>query len=395
MTTAPPGWRPEADPQALIREARRRQRRRHVAVGLALAVILGGASGIMAGLTGTGGHSPGGLGRSPGHTPSPGAFAQSALPPFFADAVTTGEANESLQVRVAASGRLVAQEENMAGVSGLAAAGPDSFVIALQLGDGCATRLYQVQLGNQGHPGRLSPVGPELHGLVWSLAASAGSRVIGYAVSGCDKGDPGFIGVFNTSTQRARQWGDVDLGGVSPGSVALSGALSMSASGRLLAFTGWNVAGNGLNTGQFVRVLPTDAPAGTAAERSQMVLSRPDSGPELAAATLSPSGASFYLCTQTESRTGLGTNVAWYRTSTGELQQDLASLRGAPEQMGCSMALDSSGRFLLVPYSLDPASHPALKAAEIDIATRAVKILTLQLPPDGGMDPPTGMIAAW
>jgi len=95
----------------------------------------------MAGLTGTGGHSPGGLGRSPGHTPSPGTFAQSALPPFFADAVTTGEANESLQVRVAASGGLVAQEENMAGVSGLAAAGPDSFVIALQLGDGCATRL--------------------------------------------------------------------------------------------------------------------------------------------------------------------------------------------------------------------------------------------------------------
>jgi len=55
--------------------------------------------------------------------------------------------------------------------------------------------------------------------------------------------------------------------------------------------------------------------------------------------------------------------------------------------MGCSMALDSSGRFLLVPYSLDPASHPALKAAEIDIATRAVKILTLRLPPTAAWTP--------
>jgi hypothetical protein len=35
-----------------------------------------------------------------------------------------------------------------------------------------------------------------------------------------------------------------------------------------------------------------------------------------------------------------------------------------------------------------------LRMAEIDIATRAVTNLTIQLPA-GGMDPATGMIAAW
>lgn len=391
MKTAPPSWRPDtaADPEALIKEARRRQRRRHMAIGLVIAVMLTGA--VTAGVVGTGGHSPGR--RSPHRTPgSAGAFGRSALPRFFADAVTTGEGDESLQVRASASGTLVAQEG--AGVFGLAATGADSFVIALQAGDGCATRLYRVRLDGQGRPGGLSPVGPELPGLVWSLAA--GGQVIGYAVSGCAKGDPGYLGIFDTRTGRSRQWSDVNLGGVSPGNVAVSGALSMTSDGRLLAFTGWNVAGTGRNTSQVVRVLPTTSPPGTVAERSHVVLTRPVSQPELAAASLSPSGAFFYLCTQTWSRTGLTTNVTGYLTSSGEPQEDLASFSGSPAQMACSMALDTSGRFLLVPYSLNPAGRrPTLKVAEIDVTTRAVITMTIQLPGSAGMDPPTGINAAW
>ena len=395
MKTVPPGWQPQADPEALIKEARRRQRRRRIAIGLAI-VLLAGAAGITVSLTGPGGRSSGDRGprRPPAlRVPSSGAFAQAALPAFFADAVTTGEGNGSLQVRASASGAMVAQEENMPGVSALAATGADSFVIALQVGDGCATRLYRVVLSDRGRPGGLSPVGPEFPGWVWSLAASTGGSVIGYAVSGCSKGDPGYIGVFDTRTQRARQWGDVNVGGESPGNVALSGALSMSGDGGLLAFTGWNAASSGSNTSQFVRMLPTDAPAGTVAERSQVVLSRTISQPQLGAVSLSPSGASFYLCTQA----GHVTNVAGYRTSTGELQQDMASLRGASAQASCSMALDTSGQFLLVPYSLVQASRrPMLRMAEIDIATRAaVTNLTIQLSSGGGMDPATGMIAAW
>jgi hypothetical protein len=164
----------------------------------------------------------------------------------------------------------IIKEESMPGVSALAATGTDSFVIALQVGDGCATRLYRVVLSDRGRPGGLSPVGPELPGSVWSLAATTGGGVIGYAVSGCGKGDPGYIGVFDTRTQ------------------------------------------------QRVQQQPVRADAAV-------------------------------------------TDVAGYRTSTGELQQDMATLRGASAQASCSMALDTSGQFLLVPYSLVPATRPMLR----------------------------------
>jgi hypothetical protein len=405
VKTVPPGWQPLADPdalipealnnpealidpEALIKEARRRQRRRRVVIALAT-VLLAGAAGIAVGLTRPGGHSSGDRGpRRPSavRTPSSGAFALAALPAFFADAVIAAEGDESLEVRASASGAVVAQDENMPGVSALAATGTDSFVIALPVGNECATRLYRVQLSAQGRPGGLSPVGPELHGLVSSLAASAGGSVIGYALSGCANGDPEYIGVFDTRTQRSRQWGDVD--------VTQGEALSMSRNGDLLAFTGWNVPGSRSDTSQFVRVLATDAPAGTVAERSRVVL-RTASQSDLGTVSLSPSGTSFYLCTQA----GYVTRVAEYRTSTGELQHDLARLGGDPAQPSCSMGLDTSGQFLLVPYSVVPANrpmaHPTLTLAEIDIATRAVRTLTIQLPADAGMDPSTGMMAAW
>jgi hypothetical protein len=57
MRIAPPGWLPDARPQpeALIKEARRRQRRRWLAVGVAVAAVLAGAAGV-AGHLGPGSH---------------------------------------------------------------------------------------------------------------------------------------------------------------------------------------------------------------------------------------------------------------------------------------------------------------------------------------------------
>ncbi len=59
MRTAPPGWPPAAgpEPEVLIKEARRRQRRRYLVIGLATAV-LAGAAGVTVGLARPGGHSP-------------------------------------------------------------------------------------------------------------------------------------------------------------------------------------------------------------------------------------------------------------------------------------------------------------------------------------------------
>ena len=66
MKTAPARWRPGTgtQPEALIKEARRRQRRRHVAVGVAVVAVLGGAAGVAAGLRWPGSGLPGQRGRA-------------------------------------------------------------------------------------------------------------------------------------------------------------------------------------------------------------------------------------------------------------------------------------------------------------------------------------------
>ena len=60
MKTARSGWLPDAgaDPEALIKEARRRQHRRYMMVCLVIVVLLAGAAGITAGVTGLSGHRP-------------------------------------------------------------------------------------------------------------------------------------------------------------------------------------------------------------------------------------------------------------------------------------------------------------------------------------------------
>jgi hypothetical protein len=54
MRIAPPGLSPDAtaEPDDLIREARRRQRRRWLAAGVASAIVVAGLAGVVAGLTG-------------------------------------------------------------------------------------------------------------------------------------------------------------------------------------------------------------------------------------------------------------------------------------------------------------------------------------------------------
>jgi hypothetical protein len=60
MQSAPPGWLPAArgEPEALIREARRRQRRRWLAAGTAVVMVAAGAAAVIAG-SGAGPRPPG------------------------------------------------------------------------------------------------------------------------------------------------------------------------------------------------------------------------------------------------------------------------------------------------------------------------------------------------
>lgn len=338
------------------------------------------------------------------------ARARPELPRFFADTVDTAEGNGPLQVRDSAAGRLVAEDKHTfgtPGVTALVATGDRSFVLAAPAGSSvsCVTRLYRFRLNAQGRPGRLSPLGRKVRGHVWSLAAGVRGRVIGYAVSGCGKGQPGYLAVLDTRTGRTRQWSDVSLGGESPGNVAVAGPfLSMSANGRTLAFAGWDVAGNwhlvgeGRLTRQVVRVLPAGAAPGTVAQRSHVVLSRPLSGPGLAAVAVSPDGGSFYLCAQRDRRGHSVRTIAAYATATGALQRVIATVTGTPVPAVCQMALDPSGRSLLLTNSLSNPRyprHPVIGLVRIGLTTRSAAILTIRLPPNGGMDPYAGMSTAW
>jgi hypothetical protein len=127
MRIAPPGWLPDArtEPEALIKEARRRQRRRWLAAGVAVAAVLAGAAGVAAGVAG---HPPGRPGPR-GHpgsqvaarqaaapAPIPGsigttllmwpvgypAFGPGGGPPAYVDDLSTGRLTQSQQPAISA-----------------------------------------------------------------------------------------------------------------------------------------------------------------------------------------------------------------------------------------------------------------------------------------------------
>jgi hypothetical protein len=179
----------------------------------------------------------------------------------------------------------------------------------------------------------------------------------------------------------------------------------MSASGHLLAFTGWDLTGNwhvlgeGHFTRQVVRVLPTSAAAGTVAQRSHVVLSGTLSLPALTAVALSPDARSFYLCTRTSFGHRSAREIAAYATATGRRQRVITTLTGTFPSSSCQMALDPTGRSLLLTESVsNPQGYPGtpvLRLARIDLTTGATAVLGVKLPRGAGMDPYTGMSTAW
>jgi hypothetical protein len=87
MTAAPPGWlaEPVAEPEALIREARRRQRRRWLAAGAAMVVVVAGAVAVIAGSGAGSGQRP------PSSDGAPGPHALPEAPAHAATLVTVSQ----------------------------------------------------------------------------------------------------------------------------------------------------------------------------------------------------------------------------------------------------------------------------------------------------------------
>jgi hypothetical protein len=91
VTAAPPRWRAEslALPEALIREARRRQRRRWLAVGAMVTLAMGAAAALIAGAGGAGG--AGSAQRPPGSPAAPGPHAVPQAPAHAATLMTVSQ----------------------------------------------------------------------------------------------------------------------------------------------------------------------------------------------------------------------------------------------------------------------------------------------------------------
>ena len=331
----------------------------------------------------------------------------SARPPsLFANLVLfSGGGYGPLQVRRAPTGALISSDLAGSGAAGLAAYGDGrDLVIAKPEGARCATRLYRLRLSPRGVPGPLTPVGGPLRGAVSSLAASANGQVIAYTLRGCDKGQPGYLRVLDVRTGRIRQWTGLSIAGISPGRVAISGALSLSASGALLAFPALDTTVGGRVTAQVVRVLRTGAAAGPVVARSRVVVRGPVAGPNLQGVAISRDGGSFYLCSVRASRNRRVTTVTWRGTATGRTRRTVATLAATgptsgQQELGCPLALATSGSYLLVPYAVrypkDPAGAPEIGLARIGLAAGRVTRLAFALPATGGSDQAVSVVTGW
>jgi hypothetical protein len=405
-----------AEAEALIAEARARARRRRRRI--AVAVL--GAVAVAAGGLAAAGRFPGSSPTATAHSRTADAIAEPSGPPaYFLDATSS----HSPEIRASATGTVVAPIPigNVPALRGydppygLAATGPDSFVVGMMTPSDCSTQFFRFRLNGQGRPGALTPVGPTLPGDLSSIAASAGGGFIAYEIDGDGCANArnlgSYLGVLDVSTGRTRQWTDVPR---------YSGQLTMSANGRLLAFsqslTKPGADGGYQITGYQVRALATDAAPGTVAARSRVVarISPDDSVFIPPTVLLSPTGTSFYLCTEPFALPKRGDNkitdnakIVVYRTATGKPTGVIAAWAAsyvnrtgyAPIALSCSsMALDTSGRYLLVPYRqtfLHPAdeySGGSLTTARISIATGARSDWTLRY---GERESPDAMNIAW
>jgi hypothetical protein len=340
-------------------------------------------------------------------------LSAAGLPRYFADIVRVSGSVAGagpVQIRSSATGALVPHQPGIDALAIAAYDGGSRLLIAQQVGDGCTSRLYRAPLEANGSLGGLTRFGPVVRGIVTSIATDTAGSTIGYFAGPCSKSTSGYLAVLTASTGQVRRWTGVAVYG-SGGTLATGTALSESANGRLLAFTGDATGAGGRVTGQRVWVLLTSAAAGPIARRVRAVISKPATGPALSSVVLSPDGKSFYLCTvstkgtvsahRTVKQTAV---ITARRTSDGTSTSTLAKLTATGvtfpgEGFGCPMALTPDGRYLLAPYQLRYGNSttvpPLVRAAVIRTSSHARRAMSFRLPGTAGMSVAIGVSIAW
>jgi len=341
------------------------------------------------------------------------SLTAAGMPSYLADIVRVSGSVAGagpLQIRSSGTGALVPHQPAIEALAIAAYDGGSRLVVARQAGDRCASRLYRATLNADGRLGALTRLGPVIHGIVTSVATDTAGSTIGYFAGPCSKSASGYLAVLTASNGLLRRWTGVAVYG-SGGTVVTGTALSESANGSLLAFTGAATGAGGQITGQRVWVLRTSAASGPLVRRIRAVISKPLTGPALSSVVLSPDGRSFYLCTvrtkgtvsahKTVTQTAV---ITARQTSDGASTSTVAKLTATGvtflgEGFGCPMALTPNGRYLMAPYQLRYGNSstvpPLVRAAVIRTSTHARLAMSFRLPGSAGMSVADGITVAW
>ena len=227
-----------------------------------------------------------------------GLAASSSTAPGYLIMDTTGLS--PLQVRNVKTGALTGlvtlpAEPGAKGLSGRA------YVTAVATGNGrsyvasayrpspCRSWLYQFQLNSKGKPSAVTAFRalPTIGAELYSLTVSANGKMLGYAAGGCVGAPkpPAYVAVTNIATKHTTQW---------PVGAAGGGTVSLTATGSQLCYV------TGESTSE-IRIIPTSATPGPAAERSRVVAQPAQFGPDtwIPYAVISPGGQDVYFTTYT------------------------------------------------------------------------------------------------
>ena len=383
--------------------------------GLAMTGCGSGRSPVRGGTIAVSGRSPVASARAgPAALLRAGGGAVAPEPRYFADIVRTAGSvagSGPVQIRSAATGALVSRP---AGLDALAIAplGRGRLLLARQIGDACASQLFAARIGARGRLGSLHRVAGVIKGLVTAVAANTSGSVIGFFSGPCAKSSAtGYLAVVHVSSGQIGFWSGVAVLG-SGGSVGAGGNLSVSPSGRSVAFSGFSLTAGGMVTGQRVWVLSVSAPSGPLLKRARAIVSMPRSGPALGDAVLIAGGRTVAVCTVTTHGTVSAKRavtqtvaITARRAADGAFLGLVASLTATDvtflgQDFGCSLAVAAGGGYLLVPYSArygaSTESPVLVTAARIRLATGQVARFSFRLPGSAGPNgQATGISVAW
>ncbi len=294
----------------------------------------------------------------------PGATGAAAAgaPEFLIDDST---GMSPLQVRNATTGALVAQVTVPQGYPGgdsrmyitsVATRNGRDYLVA-EYANPCRSWIYQFRLDSAGQPSALTPFAalPTVRSELYSLTVSGNGQMVGFTTTTCmgAKAQPNYVGVTNVRTGHTTRW-------TVPSSNAVND-VSLTADGGQLCYS--------LQlTPSVVRVIPTSAARGSAADRGRTV-AQAQSGQWTSFAAISADGTKVYFATYAQ--------LTMHQTGpvTGQVRVvDLATGRSrvvyAPAGQPGLITSDPGAGYLLL--QIQGKAKQPVRLARLDLATGKV-----------------------